>query len=243
MAKPRTIHACRPAAPNIPAGTGAARIAAPGTAGRGDFRARRGPRPGPGRGACEHGGRRCGRREAAAALGDRRRCEPADRDAASTSSIACWAAASCPGSVVLLGGEPGIGKSTLALQLAGRLAATGRRCSTSAARRVPEQIRLRAERLEGLGGCAPDPDETRVEALAAPLARPRPSVVVIDSIQTMTTERVESAAGSVAQVRECAALLAATAKRLGAVLLLIGHVTKDGRSPGRGCSSIWSTSC
>ncbi len=137
-----------------------------------------------------------------------------------------------PGSVVLLGGDPGIGKSTLALQLAGRLAAAGRSVLYVSGEESAEQIKLRAERLAGLGGSLQILTTTRVEALAAPLADLMPSVVVVDSIQTMATNALESAAGSVAQVRESAAQLAATAKRLGAVLLLIGHVTKDGQLAG-----------
>jgi DNA repair protein RadA/Sms len=137
-----------------------------------------------------------------------------------------------PGSVVLLGGDPGIGKSTLALQLAGRLAAGGRSVLYVSGEESAEQIKLRAERLEGLGGGLQILTTTRVEALAGPIAELAPSVVVVDSIQTIATDAIESAAGSVAQVRESAAQLAATAKRLGAVLLLIGHVTKDGQLAG-----------
>jgi DNA repair protein RadA/Sms len=137
-----------------------------------------------------------------------------------------------PGSVVLLGGDPGIGKSTLALQLAGRLAAGGRSVLYVSGEESAEQIKLRAERLDGLGPGLQILTTTRVEALAAPLADLVPSVVVIDSIQTLATAAIESAAGSVAQVRESAAQLATTAKRLGAVLLLIGHVTKDGQLAG-----------
>jgi len=137
-----------------------------------------------------------------------------------------------PGSVVLLGGDPGIGKSTLALQLAGRLAAAGRSVLYVSGEESAEQIKLRADRLAGLGGNLRVLTTTRVEALAAPFAELAPSVDVVDSIQTLATDALESAAGSVAQVRESAAQLAATAKRLGAVLLLIGHVTKDGQLAG-----------
>ena len=137
-----------------------------------------------------------------------------------------------PGSVVLLGGDPGIGKSTLALQLAGRLAAAGRSILYVSGEESAEQIKLRAERLAGLGGGLQVLTTTRVESLAGPLAELAPAVVVVDSIQTIATDAIESAAGSVAQVRESAAQLAATAKRLGAVLLLIGHVTKDGQLAG-----------
>ena len=141
-----------------------------------------------------------------------------------------------PGSVVLLGGEPGVGKSTLALQLA----AGSTRSHGAAPANVlyvsgeesPEQVRLRAERLREDAGSVFILPETCVEALAEPWKKLRPRLVLIDSIQTMRTERVESAAGSVAQVRECAAMLAATAKSEGAALVLIGHVTKEGTLAG-----------
>ena len=137
-----------------------------------------------------------------------------------------------PGSVVLLGGDPGIGKSTLALQVAGGLAARGQSVLYVSGEESAEQIRLRAERLPGLGGALQVLTTTRVEALAGPWRELEPSLIVVDSIQTIQTETIESAAGSVAQVRESAAQLAATAKRLGTVLLLIGHVTKDGSLAG-----------
>jgi len=137
-----------------------------------------------------------------------------------------------PGSVVLLGGDPGIGKSTLALQVAGRLAAEGRSVLYVSGEESAEQIRLRAERLPGLGGALQVMTSTRVEALAEPWRDLKPSLVVVDSIQTIQTDAIESAAGSVAQVRESAAQLAATAKRAGSVLLLVGHVTKDGSLAG-----------
>ncbi|HPG25864.1 MAG: DNA repair protein RadA [Spirochaetaceae bacterium] len=137
-----------------------------------------------------------------------------------------------PGSVILLGGDPGIGKSTLALQVAGGLAAAGRSVLYVSGEESAEQIRLRASRLPGVGGGLQVLTSTRVEALAGPLRELAPSVVVIDSIQTIQTDAIESAAGSVAQVRESAAQLAATAKRSNAVLLLIGHVTKDGQLAG-----------
>src|SRR5262245_28814331 len=138
-----------------------------------------------------------------------------------------------PGSVVLLGGEPGVGKSTLALQLAMALArrakpgaqrAEGERSPRSAPAPASsgedprpvlyvtgeeslEQVRLRAERLGEIPAALLALAETRVEALAEPWREARPRLVVLDSIQTVRTDRVESAAGSVAQVRESAALL------------------------------------
>jgi DNA repair protein RadA/Sms len=137
-----------------------------------------------------------------------------------------------PGSVVLLGGEPGIGKSTLALQAAGRLQKTGGGVLYVSGEESPEQIRLRADRLPEACDAVQVLAENRVEALAEPWRRQRPALVLIDSIQTLRCERVESAAGSVAQVRECASMLAATAKAHGTALWLVGHVTKDGQLAG-----------
>jgi DNA repair protein RadA/Sms len=96
----------------------------------------------------------------------------------------------------------------------------------------PEQLRLRAERLSELPRELLVLAETRVEALAEPWRDFAPAIVVVDSIQTLRTDRVESAPGSVAQVRESAALLAATAKSHGTVLILVGHVTKEGLIAG-----------
>jgi DNA repair protein RadA/Sms len=135
-----------------------------------------------------------------------------------------------PGSVVLLGGEPGIGKSTLALQLAAQVQKHGPVLYVCG-EESPGQVKLRAARL-GV------PEEmhvlaaTQVEALAGPWQQLEPALVLVDSIQTVHTDRVASAPGSVAQVRESAALLAATAKRTGAALVLVGHVTKEGTLAG-----------
>jgi DNA repair protein RadA/Sms len=136
-----------------------------------------------------------------------------------------------PGSVVLLGGEPGVGKSTLALQLAAGLEALGPFLYVTG-EESPEQLRLRAQRLPVVPEQVVVLAETRVEALAEPWRSLSPAVVLVDSIQTLATDRVESAAGSVAQVRESAALLAAAAKSRGAALILIGHVTKEGTLAG-----------
>ena len=137
-----------------------------------------------------------------------------------------------PGSVVLLGGEPGIGKSTLALQLAQRLGERGLPVLYVTGEESLEQVRLRAGRLGEIGPSLVAVAETRVEALAGPWRELRPALVIVDSIQTLRTERIESAPGSVAQVRESAALLAATAKTHGAALLVVGHVTKEGTLAG-----------
>jgi DNA repair protein RadA/Sms len=136
-----------------------------------------------------------------------------------------------PASVVLVGGEPGVGKSTLSLQLAAGLERAGPFLYVTG-EESPEQLRLRAERLPEVPEDMLVLAETRVEEIAGPWRERGPAVVLVDSIQTMRTDRVESAPGSVAQVRECAALLAATAKAHGAALVLVGHVTKEGHLAG-----------
>ena len=137
-----------------------------------------------------------------------------------------------PGSVLLLAGEPGIGKSTLSLQLAIQFQRRWGRVLYVTGEESLEQVRLRAERLGEIPDSLLALSETRVERLAEPWRELRPSLVLIDSIQTMSTDWVESAPGSVAQVRESAALLAATAKAHGTVLVLVGHVTKEGAIAG-----------
>jgi len=136
-----------------------------------------------------------------------------------------------PGSVVLLAGEPGIGKSTLALQIAASVR-TRRPVLYVAGEESPEQVRLRADRLERLPEGLVVVPEVRAEALAEPWRETAPALVLVDSVQSLRSERVESTPGSVAQVRECAALLAATAKARGAALVLVGHVTKEGAIAG-----------
>ena len=136
------------------------------------------------------------------------------------------------GSVVLLGGEPGIGKSTLCLQLAANVAAGHGPVLYVSGEESLEQVRLRAARLGAVPRALLAIAETRVEALAAPWQAARPRLVLVDSVQTLRTERVPSAPGSVSQVRECAALLSATAKAHGTPLILVGHVTKDGMLAG-----------
>jgi len=137
-----------------------------------------------------------------------------------------------PGSTVLLGGEPGVGKSTLALQLAARVAGSGRAVLYVTGEEAAEQLRLRADRLSEPSGDVGVLCETRVEALAGAWRDTAPALVVVDSIQTMRCEQVESAPGAVAQVRESAALLAAAARASGSALLLVGHVTKEGALAG-----------
>jgi DNA repair protein RadA/Sms len=136
------------------------------------------------------------------------------------------------GSVVLIGGDPGIGKSTLALQACGALARQSLPVLYVAGEESPEQVRLRADRL-GLGesGILVCP-ETSAEAIAELIESERPAAVVVDSIQTLHTAALGSAPGSVGQVREAAGLLVARAKASGVACFIIGHVTKEGALAG-----------
>ncbi len=136
-----------------------------------------------------------------------------------------------PGSVVLLAGEPGVGKSTLALQVAAELKSNAPVLYVTGEESL-EQLRLRADRLPKVPAELLVMAETRVEAMQAPWLEYSPAVVVIDSIQTLRTDRAESAPGSVTQVRECAAALSNAAKSQRTALLLVGHVTKDGAVAG-----------
>ncbi len=137
------------------------------------------------------------------------------------------------GSAILVGGAPGIGKSTLLLQVLDRLARTGgTRALYVSGEESEKQIKLRADRLgvrsDGLFVLA----ETSLESIEAALEKVKPSVAVIDSIQTVYSGLLESAPGSVSQVRDVAAALTAFAKRTGTALLLVGHVTKEGAIAG-----------
>ncbi len=135
-----------------------------------------------------------------------------------------------PGSLVLLGGEPGIGKSTLSLQLA--LTNHSLRTLYVSGEESAEQIGMRAERI-GIGNdeCYVY-SETSLENILAQMAQYNPDVAVIDSIQTIYTETVDSSAGSVSQIRECAASLLKYAKTTGTSIFIIGHITKDGTIAG-----------
>ena len=137
------------------------------------------------------------------------------------------------GSVILLGGDPGIGKSTLLMQASAALAARGERVAYISGEEAVGQVRLRAERL----GLAQAPvelaAETNVEDIVATLSQGRPpALAIIDSIQTMWTETVESAPGTVTQVRGSAQSLIRFAKTTGTAVILVGHVTKDGQIAG-----------
>jgi DNA repair protein RadA/Sms len=137
------------------------------------------------------------------------------------------------GSVLLLGGDPGIGKSTLLIQVAAALARRGHRAVYISGEEAVAQLRLRAERL-GLAGAKVElAAETSVEDIVATLGeRATPHLVIIDSIQTMWTDLVEAVPGSVTQVRASAQALIRFAKRSGTAVILVGHVTKDGQIAG-----------
>ena len=137
------------------------------------------------------------------------------------------------GSVLLIGGEPGIGKSTLLMQAAGALAKNGHRVVYISGEEAVAQVRLRAERLGLSNAPVALASETSVEDILATLTSgPPPRLVIIDSIQTMWTEAAESAPGTVTQVRASAQALIRYAKSTGAAVILVGHVTKDGQIAG-----------
>jgi len=135
------------------------------------------------------------------------------------------------GSVVLLGGDPGIGKSTLLLQTLATLGAAQRTLYVTG-EESPQQVSLRAQRLGLDAGHVRLLTETRVEDILATAQQEKPQVLVVDSVQTVYTELLQSAPGSVAQVRESAAQLVRYAKQSGTALFLVGHVTKEGQLAG-----------
>ncbi len=138
-----------------------------------------------------------------------------------------------PGSVVLVGGDPGVGKSTLILQaLAGVLRKSGGRGLYVSAEESATQLKLRATRLGLDSGAILVLSETSLEVVFAEIERIRPEIVVVDSIQTIFTEELLSAPGTVGQVRECSARLMTLAKRQNIPTFIIGHVTKEGAIAG-----------
>jgi DNA repair protein RadA/Sms len=136
-----------------------------------------------------------------------------------------------PASLVLVGGEPGVGKSTLLLSALAAISRGGRRALLVTGEESTAQVKLRAARLGG-AEAVEILAETELEVVCAALERERPSVCVIDSVQTLYSAELGSAPGSVAQVREAAARLLRVAKELGIATLLVGHVTKDGAVAG-----------
>ncbi|MDR0934498.1 MAG: AAA family ATPase, partial [Burkholderiaceae bacterium] len=136
-----------------------------------------------------------------------------------------------PGGVVLIGGDPGIGKSTLLLQALASLA-TRHRVLYISGEESAAQIALRAKRLALQTRDLQLQAEIRLETILATLAARKPEIAVIDSIQTLYSDALTSAPGSVAQVRETAAHLTRTAKQAGTAVILVGHVTKEGALAG-----------
>src|SRR5690606_34385109 len=137
-----------------------------------------------------------------------------------------------PGSVVLVGGEPGIGKSTILLQVAARLEAQGHRTLYVSGEESALQVRLRADRLGPEAGEVTVLPETELGGVLLRSAELGPDVLLVDSIQTVYTPDLEGAPGNVGQVRECAARLQRFAKETGTAVLLVGHVTKGGGIAG-----------
>jgi DNA repair protein RadA/Sms len=134
------------------------------------------------------------------------------------------------GSLILLGGEPGVGKSTLALQLA--LALKTKKILYVSGEESEEQISMRAKRMKGSNPQCYILTETELESILTHSENIKPGLVIIDSIQTISTGMLESSAGSVTQVRECAAQLLKYSKLTGIPVVLIGHITKDGTLAG-----------
>ena len=133
-----------------------------------------------------------------------------------------------PGSVALIGGDPGIGKSTLLLQVCRNLAEDGRGVLYVSGEESLQQIKLRAERIGKFGEAMSLLCETNLDVIDEIVRKERPQIVVIDSIQTMYNESAASAPGSVSQVRESTGALLRMAKGLGIAVFVVGHVTKEG---------------
>ncbi len=137
-----------------------------------------------------------------------------------------------PGMTVLLGGEPGIGKSTLLLQVAAAYSEQGISVAYISGEESFQQIKLRAERLDIDGGEIMIVNSNSLEEVAAMLGSDRPEIVFIDSIQTLASDQLDSPPGTVAQVRQAAARLTSLARSQNMALCLVGHVTKDGMVAG-----------
>src|SRR5262249_20131054 len=137
-----------------------------------------------------------------------------------------------PGSMILVGGEPGIGKSTLLLQVAARLEGAGLPTLYCSGEESALQVKLRADRLDDGAADVSLLSETNLETILATASAANPSLLVIDSIQTVYTTDLEGAPGNVGQVRECAARLMRYAKESGTTVFVVGHVTKGGGIAG-----------
>ena len=136
------------------------------------------------------------------------------------------------GSLVLVGGDPGIGKSTLLLQVCRNLSEKGVRVLYISGEESLQQIKIRAERIGTFGDSLTLLCETNLDTIKTVIDREKPQIVIIDSIQTMYNEEVSSAPGSVSQVRESTGILLQLAKGLGISIFIVGHVTKEGTVAG-----------
>lgn len=135
-----------------------------------------------------------------------------------------------PGSLILLGGEPGIGKSTMMLQIA--LTDNGLKTLYVSGEESEEQIKMRAERIGIANNACHVLTETHLEDIITFIEEERPDIVIIDSIQTLYSEYAESSPGSLTQIRSCTTQLLGVAKQLGIAIFIIGHITKDGTIAG-----------
>jgi DNA repair protein RadA/Sms len=178
------------------------------------------------------GARRGGKPAAPVRLGDVRAVEVARLSTGIGELDRVLGGGIVPGSLVLIGGSPGIGKSTLTTMALANLAGAGRRVLYVSAEESAAQIKLRAERLPGAALSIPVIAETDLATVLATLEREAPAVCVVDSIQTLHAPELSGAPGSVGQVREAAGEIARVAKARGIAVLLVGHVTKEGALAG-----------
>ena len=137
-----------------------------------------------------------------------------------------------PGSMVLIVGDPGVGKSSLTLRVSADIARAGQRVLYVTGEESVRQIRMRADRLQAIADGLLVVSETNLDTICSHVERERPALFIIDSIQTMYRPDIESAPGSVSQVRECAMELMRVAKTAGIAVFVIGHVTKEGNLAG-----------
>lgn len=137
-----------------------------------------------------------------------------------------------PGSMILIGGDPGIGKSTLLLQMGIEMSCKGLEVLYVTGEESVQQVKMRAERLGASSGKLYLMAETDIDVITATIEKHKPQTMIIDSIQTVVSDTLSSAPGSVSQVRECAARLLRVAKGAGIAAFLVGHVTKEGAIAG-----------